>query len=26
LKRSWHKSFKPWRRKSLAQSPKPGRP
>ncbi len=29
LKRSWHKSFKPWRRKSsasLAQSPKPRRP
>ena len=26
LKRSWHKPFKPWRRKSLAQSPKPGRP
>ena len=29
LKRSWHKSFRPWRQKSsgsLAQSPKPRRP
>jgi len=29
LKRNWHRSFKPWRRRSVAswaESPKPGRP
>ena len=26
LKRSWHKSFKPWRRKSSASLPQPPRP